>query len=72
MSPENYDDSVEPKRTRPIADLYNHTEEVKLDDELLLMGIDEPTSYTHVVKEQNWRSAMQKEIKSIKKMVRGN
>ncbi|XP_074336191.1 uncharacterized protein LOC141673354 [Apium graveolens] len=39
---ENYDDSVTPKKTRLISELYNEIEEVEIDEELCLMGIYEP------------------------------
>lgn len=55
MSPENYDDSVEPKRLRSIREIYDETEEVHLDEELMLIGIDEPTSYEQAAREHEWR-----------------
>lgn len=50
VDPENYDDSVTPRNFRLIEDVYQETEEVEIEDELLLMGIDEPSSYSHAVK----------------------
>lgn len=57
--------SSEPKQFRNLVDIYNATEEVELDDELLLMGVDEPRNYTQAVKDCNWRKAMQREMESI-------
>ncbi|KAL8127878.1 hypothetical protein AgCh_014720 [Apium graveolens] len=64
---ENYDDNVTPKRSRLISDIYNDTEEVTLDEELYLMGIEEPANYKEAVKDQNWHRAMEAEIDSIEK-----
>lgn len=55
LKPENYDDSCEPKKIRSIGDIYNETEEVEFDQELLLMGVEEPASYKQDVKDQNWK-----------------
>lgn len=62
-----YDDSGVPKRFRSLADVYNESEEVEIEDELLLMGVDEPSSYKTAVKEKAWRQAMQNELDSIEK-----
>lgn len=35
-----YDDSTTPKKFRPLSDIYNETEEIEIEDELMLMGID--------------------------------
>lgn len=67
LSSENYDDSTEPRRTRNLADIYNDTEEVELDEELYLMGIEEPANYKEAVKDREWKKAMEKEIESIEK-----
>lgn len=36
-----------------------------MDDELHLMGIDEPRNYKEATKEYHWRQAMVSEMKSI-------
>ncbi|KAL8090283.1 hypothetical protein AgCh_039668 [Apium graveolens] len=59
--------SSAPAKFRSLFDIYNDTEEVELDDELLLMGIDEPKNYTEAAKEYNWRHAMESEMNSIEK-----
>lgn len=48
---ENSDSSIEPKNYKSINDIYNNREEVELEDELLLMGVDEHTNYSQAVKE---------------------
>lgn len=58
LNSENYDDSVEPKKTRPVSELYNETEEVELDEVLYLMGVDEPWNFNEAVKDENWKRAM--------------
>lgn len=47
----DYDDSVEPRRIRNLADVYDNSEQVELDEELYLMGVEEPTNYKQTVKE---------------------
>ena len=41
---DNYDDSTKPKKFRSISEVYNEIEEVMLDEELYIMGIDEPVN----------------------------
>lgn len=67
LSSENYDDSTEPRHTRKLTDIYNDTEEVELDEELYLMGVEEPASFRQAVEDREWRKAMEKEIESIEK-----
>lgn len=62
---EDYDDSVEPRRTRRLDYLYNENDEVHLDEELYLMGVEEPMNYSQAVKDRNWKIAMEKEMHSI-------
>lgn len=40
---------------------------MELEDELLLMGIDEPVNYSQACTEKEWRKAMEIEIESIEK-----
>lgn len=58
LNPENYDDSCEPKRFRLMGDIYRDTEEVELDEDLMLTGVEEPVSYKQAVKDQKWKQAM--------------
>lgn len=57
--------SSEPVKFRSLTDIYNDTEEIELDDELLLMGIDEPKNYREAATKHNWMQAMKSEMKSI-------
>ena len=65
LNPDNYDDSTEPRKIRPLSEVYNETEEVKLDEELYPMGIEEPANYKQAIKDSNWKQAMRIEISSI-------
>lgn len=62
---EDYDDSTEPRRVRKLSEIYEETEEMQLDEELYLMGIEEPMNFTQAAKNRNWKMAMEKEIQSI-------
>lgn len=64
---ENYDDSEQPRIFRSVADIYSNTEAVEMDEELLLMGVDEPTNYKKAAREKEWEQAMVKEMESIEK-----
>lgn len=64
LNPEDYNDSHEPKNQRLLSDIYEATEEIR--DELNLMGVDEPGSFKHAVKDDNWKQAMEQEMESIK------
>lgn len=62
------DDSEQAQRFRSLDDIYEHTTEVELaDDELLLMGIDEPVCFEQAVEDSAWKVAMDREIDSIEK-----
>ena len=67
LNPEDYDDSTEPKRVRTIADIYENSEEIEADEELLFLGTEEPNNYMQAMKDKNWKLAMEREIESIKK-----
>lgn len=62
---ENFDDSTEPKKFRSLNDVYNESEQVTLDEELYLMGIDEPANFREAAIDNNWKKAMKQEIESI-------
>ncbi|KAL8112473.1 hypothetical protein AgCh_019977 [Apium graveolens] len=48
--------------------IYDATEEVELDDdELMLMGKVEPTSYSRAATENSWQQAMKDEIDAVEK-----
>lgn len=62
-----HDESAPPRHYIRLSDVYEHTSEIELEEELLLIGIDEPVCFEQAVKEEVWRRAMDKEIDSIKK-----
>lgn len=47
---ENYDNSVTPKKSRSISEVYNDIDEAVIEEELCLMGIDKQGNY-----EKDWR-----------------
>lgn len=61
------DTSSEPRNFRLLSDIYNETEEIEIDDELLFLSVEEPTSYSEAAKEKEWREAMENELSSIEK-----
>lgn len=63
----SYDDTEPPRRFITMADIIKNTEPIELDEELLLMGIDEPTSYKQANKDMEWGKAMIQEMKSIER-----
>ncbi|KAL8110234.1 hypothetical protein AgCh_026086 [Apium graveolens] len=65
LESENYDDSVEPKRSKKLFDIYNETEETQLEEELYLMGVKEPVNFKQAVKKKEWKEAMEREMNSI-------
>lgn len=64
-NPDNYDDSTEPKKTRRLSEIYNETSMVDLDEELYLVGFEEPANYRQAIQDNNWKQAMRREINSI-------
>ncbi|KAL8090107.1 hypothetical protein AgCh_039543 [Apium graveolens] len=52
LDPKNYDDSCKPRRTRRISDIY---EAFDMEDELMLMGIEEPENYSQAKGSREWR-----------------
>lgn len=65
--PELTDGSSEPKHYRSLEDIYDNTEEVELHDELLLVGVDEPSCYNQASKNRHWNQAMKAEIDAIER-----
>lgn len=59
--------SEQPQRYRNLADIYANTTETELEDELLLMGIDEPICVEQAIKNPVWKAAMDQEIDAIEK-----
>ena len=55
-----------PKQMRLLSDIYNEAPEVELiDDELMMITIDEPTTYKQAAEKEEWRKAMKTEIDAI-------
>lgn len=53
---------------RALDDVYDDTERIELaNDELFLIGVEEPITYDQASKEKVWTDAMQSEIQAIKK-----
>lgn len=62
------DSNEQPQRFRSLNDIYEYTTEVELaEDELPLMGIDEPVCFEQAVENSSWKAAMDREIDSIEK-----
>ncbi|XP_074363653.1 uncharacterized protein LOC141704306 [Apium graveolens] len=59
---DNYDDSSEPKRYRTLNDIYNNSEVVEVEDELLLVGQEEPVNYGQAVKKKGMETNGHKTI----------
>ncbi|KAL8117740.1 hypothetical protein AgCh_015573 [Apium graveolens] len=57
-----------PVKFKALNEIYVSTEPIKLEeDELYLMGIDEPVNYSQAAKEGEWRKAMQAEIEVVER-----
>lgn len=51
---------------RLLSDVYDETSEIELlDDELMMVTVDEPTSYKQAAEENDWKKAMKAEIEAI-------
>lgn len=64
---DTYDDSTTPRRFRPLRDVYADSTEIELEEELLLMGVDEPVCFEQAITDEVWKEAMDQEISSIEK-----
>lgn len=62
---DNYDDSNATRKYRSLYEVYNDSQEVELEDELYLMGTEEPNTYRQASSDKDWRLAMQQEMNSI-------
>lgn len=60
-------DESAPRKFRSIDEVYNESEEVFLDDDMLLLGVEEPTNYKHALADPAWTQAMKSEIESIER-----
>lgn len=61
------DASTEPRKYRLLSDIYQETAEVELEDDMLLMSIQEPATYSKAIKDKEWKKAMEKELIAIEK-----
>ena len=59
--------SEQPKRFRSLDDVYADSTEVELEEELFLMGIDEPVCFEQAITVDVWKEAMEREINSTEK-----
>lgn len=59
--------STEPTKFRRLSEIYDEAQEVEVENELLLAGMDEPTDFEQEVKERPWKLAMQHEIEAIER-----
>lgn len=64
---DNYDDSNSRRKYRPLSEIYDNTEVVELEEELYLMGTEEPSTYRQAANDKEWRLAMEKEMDSIER-----
>lgn len=53
LNPDHYDDSIELKKRIPLSDIYNDTKEMVMDEELYLMGTEEPANFRVASEEKN-------------------
>lgn len=61
------DHSEQPMKFRSLADIYADSTEVELEEELFLMGIDEPVCFEQAITADVWKVAMETELNSIEK-----
>lgn len=64
---DNYDDTNSRRKYRPLSEIYENTEVVEPEEELYLMGTEEPSSYRQAANDNEWRLAMEKEMDSIER-----
>lgn len=50
-----------------MSDVYNETEEIEIEDEMLMLSVKEPTSYVQATKDKKWKEAMESELDSIER-----
>lgn len=57
----------EPRRFRSLSDIYNETEAIEILDELMFIGVDEPTNYAQASQKKEWKRAMEQELEAIER-----
>lgn len=60
-------ESSEPRRYRPLTEIYNEAELVDMIDELMLLKIEGPMTFKEAAKEKDWQDAMKQEFDTIEK-----
>ncbi|KAL8158094.1 hypothetical protein AgCh_002703 [Apium graveolens] len=63
--------SIEPKRYRSLAEIYDETDIVDIIDELMLLKTEGPSSFKEAIEEKEWQIAMKDEFEILKRMVHG-
>lgn len=59
--------STEPDKFRLLSDVYNDTEKIDLPEEMMLLGVEEPSSFDQAVKDTEWKNAIRVEMEAIEK-----
>lgn len=59
--------SDQPRKFRLLGEIYDETEEVEKEEELLLCGINNPSNYEQAMKEESREQAVRSEIEAIEK-----
>lgn len=59
--------SSEPRNFRLLSEVYNDTSEIKVDKDMLMLGVEEPTSYDQAAIQDSWHEAMKTEINAIER-----
>lgn len=52
---------------RSLDDIYTDSTKVELEEELFLMGIDEPVCFKQAITDEVWKESMEREMSSIEK-----
>lgn len=58
-------DESAPRKFRSLNDVYADSEEVFLDEDMLLLGMEEPANYKQALTDPAWTAAMKTEIEAI-------
>lgn len=56
-----------PKKFKLLNEVYDESEQVEIEEELMLGAVDDPLNYNQAEKEEVWKEAMEAEINSIEK-----
>lgn len=59
--------SSEPRKFQLLDEIYDETKEVEIENELFMLGIDEPNNYKEAATEEAWEQAMKDDIDSIER-----